>query len=66
MKISRREPWWRTVAKLVAVAAALYLIISVVLFVAAAVLKWLVFWFLGALFVFGAVMLARWAWDLRR
>lgn len=67
MKIhEKNEPWWRTLAKLLALGALLYLVISVVLIVAGWIIHWLLFWFLGALFMFGAVMLARWAWDLRR
>jgi hypothetical protein len=67
MKIhDRNEPWWRTLAKLVALGALLYLVISVALFVAAVVIKWVLFWIVGALMLFGAVMMARWAWDLRK
>jgi hypothetical protein len=62
----RHESWWKTLAALVAGAAVLYLVISVVLFVAAAIIHWVLFWFVGALMLFGAVMLARWAWDLRK
>lgn len=63
---AKGERWWVTLAKLVALGALLYLVISVALFVAATVIHWVLFWFLGALMLFGAVMLARWAWDLRK
>lgn len=61
---TKREPWWRTLLRLLWVGVAVYAVTAVVLTWAAIELGGLVTWFGAAAMVFGTVVLARWAWDL--
>lgn len=61
-----REPWWRTLAKLLILGALGYLVGAAVLLWAAVVTGSWLYWLLGSLMLFGAIMVARWAWDIRR
>jgi hypothetical protein len=61
-----REPWWRTIAKMLFVVCGLYLLGAGVLFFAAITTGQWIYWATGLLLLIGAVGTGRVAWDIRR
>jgi hypothetical protein len=63
---TKREPWYRTLAKLMVCAAVLYFLGAAVLFYAATQTDSLLYWATGALLSIGGGIILRTAWDIRK